>query len=230
MRKIAFVNQQIYHIFNRGTDKRKIFLSKNDYERFLVNIKIFNDADGKQHHLSRFDLEHPELNKKSAKPLVDILCFCLMPNHYHLLLRQREENGISKYLHKLQMGYSKYFNISYDRSGNLFQGAYKIVEINKDNQFKYVPLYIHMNPLDLVENKWKEKGIRDVNRGIDFLAGYKWSSLRDYIKGSPVSYLDMKIISSLYSSADWEEEIKDFLTLSNVRHRVSDAVGDISYA
>ncbi len=229
MRKVALVNKQIYHIFNRGTDKRKIFLTKNDYERFLINMKIFNDSDVGQHHLDRFDTEHPELNKKSAHPLVDVLCFCLMPNHYHLLLLQREENGISKYLHKLQMGYSKYFNMLYERSGNLFQGAYKVVEVNKDSQFKYVPLYIHMNPLDLIENGWKEKGIRNVKRGLEFLEKYRWSSLKDYISDSPAPYLETKIISSLYSSEDWKEEIRDFLTSSNVRHRVSDAVADISY-
>ncbi|OGF90874.1 hypothetical protein A3H65_02970 [Candidatus Giovannonibacteria bacterium RIFCSPLOWO2_02_FULL_45_14] len=229
MRKIFFANNQIYHIFNRGTDKRKIFLSKSDYERFLLNSSILNDSESTPRHLSRFDLENPNVIKFKSKPLVEILCYCLMPNHYHMLIRQRTQNGISKFMHKLQMGYSKYFNTLYDRSGNLFQGSYKAVPIKKDNQFKYIPLYIHMNPLDLLENEWKEKGIKDLQKGINFVKEYKWSSLRNYINCSTVPYLDMRIISDLYSPGDWEEEIISFLSSSNVRHRVSDAVSDISY-
>ncbi|OGF63988.1 hypothetical protein A2Z53_02105 [Candidatus Giovannonibacteria bacterium RIFCSPHIGHO2_02_42_15] len=227
MRKILFANNKIYHIFNRGTDKRKIFLSKSNYERFLLNLSILNDLDNIQHHLSRFDLENPNLIKFKPKPLVDVLCYCLMPNHYHLLVRQKIDNGIPKFLHKLQMGYSKYFNTLHDRSGNLFQGAYKAVEINNDSQFKYIPLYIHMNPLDLVEGEWKENGIKDIKKGINFLKEYKWSSLRNYVNGLATPYLNMRTISDLYSSGDWEEEIRSFLSSLNVRHRVSAIVGDI---
>lgn len=229
MRKVEFANNQIYHIFNRGTDKRKIFITNKDYERFLINMKFFNDLDVSQHHLSRFDLEHPDLNKQNAQPLVDILCYCLMPNHYHLLLRQKEEGGISKYMHRIQMGYSKYFNALYERSGNLFQGAYKAVAVQKNDQFKYIPLYIHMNPLDTIQRDWKEVGIRDIKKGINFLNRYKWSSLHNYVNGTTSPYLQTKTVAELYSSNDWEEEIKSFLKFANVRHRVSDAVSEISY-
>ncbi|KKT61863.1 MAG: Transposase [Candidatus Giovannonibacteria bacterium GW2011_GWA2_44_26] len=227
MRKVLFANNQIYHIFNRGTEKRRIFISNKDFERFLINMKIFNDPDVGQHHLGRFDIKHPKLSKPLEDPLVDVLCYCLMPNHYHLLLRQKVENGISKYLHRLQMGYAKYFNTLHDRSGNLFQGAFKVVEINKGNQFKYIPLYIHMNPLDLVEGGWKENGIKDLKKGLNFLKNYRWSSLRNYMGEKRTAYLNANIISELYDPSDWEEEIKSFLNSSNVRHRVSDIVGDI---
>lgn len=231
MRKVTFANDHIYHIFNRGTDKRKIFLNKKDYERLFTIMSLFNDSNNGQLHLSRIDNEHPSLNKTSSEPLVDILCFCLMPNHYHLLLRQKEKNGISKYMHRLQMGYSKYFNTRYKRSGNLFQGAYKVVEINKDNQFRYVPLYIHMNPLDLVENKWKENGIKNIKKAINFLKEYPWSSLKIYSESKTPHYLETTTVSSLYSPRDWEEEIQNCLKSPKAagQHSVLTKVEDFLY-
>ena len=100
MREVSFSNGQIYHVFNRGTERRKIFLSKKDYERFLKNMAAFNDAERSIYNLRRLDVRHPVLNNRDRKPLVDVLCFCLMPNHFHLMLRQRIKNGVSKYKFK----------------------------------------------------------------------------------------------------------------------------------
>jgi putative transposase len=219
MRKIFFANNQTYHVFNRGTEKRKIFLTKRDYERFLISMAIFNNSDTNRPRLENIDIQHPVLDKKVEKPLVDVLCFCLMPNHYHLMLRQRVENGISRYLHRLQMGYSKYFNLCYERSGNLFQGQYKAVEVKRQNQFQYLPLYIHMNPLELVEPQWEERGVKSVKKAVKFLENYSWSSLKNYVQELPAPYLEVKTLSSLYGAGEWREAIENW-SLKNLQHRV----------
>lgn len=221
MRNTGFANNQIYHIFNRGTDKRKIFLSNSDCKRFLKNMSIFNTTGEVPRHLER--IEHSVIDSKKGQPLVDVLCFCLMPNHFHLMVRQRAEGGISKYLHRLQMGYSKYFNLKNERSGNLFQGAYKAVRVQKTNQFQYLPLYIHMNPLDLVEPAWEERGIRDIRKAMKFLEEYSWSSLKTYIAGTAPSYLETKTLSALYASSAWRAAIIDWLDNPvHVHHREMD--------
>jgi putative transposase len=112
--------------------------------------------------------------------LVDIHFFCLMPNHYHLLLSPLIEGGIPKFMNKLNMGYAKYFNIKYERVGTLFQGRYKSVSIEKSNHFDYLPFYIHFNPLDLKMPEWREGKVRNVKQALDFLGSYRWSSHLDY--------------------------------------------------
>ena len=212
LRDFSTDNNQVYHVFNRGTEKRRIFISKKDYERFFVNMVLFNTSGEVKRNLVRYDVSHPMLHNKNDNPLVDILSFCFMPNHYHLMLRQRLENGISKYLQRLQMGYAKYFNLFYERSGNLFQGSYKIVPISRANQFQYSPLYIHLNPLELLEPGWEDKGIKNLKRAIKFLETYPWSSLKTYMLGLDAPYLETKTISTLYPSPEeWRDAVGDWL-------------------
>ena len=104
-----------------------------------------------------------KINHK-RKLLVEILVFTLMPNHFHLLLKQKQENGISKFMHKLGVGYSMYFNQKYERTGSLFQGTYKAIPVNNDSYFIHLPYYIHLNPLDLIEPKWKNGEIKNYNK------------------------------------------------------------------
>ncbi|OGF52495.1 hypothetical protein A3I27_04115 [Candidatus Giovannonibacteria bacterium RIFCSPLOWO2_02_FULL_43_11b] len=221
MRKTALINQGIYHIFNRGTEKRKIFLSKNDYKRFLVNMILFRDEDYSAQNIHRLSMSEAE-SYQVKTPIVDILCFCFMPNHYHLMLRQRKANGVSRYLHKLQMSYSKYFNTLYERSGNLFQGSYKAVMVEKDNQFQHLPLYIHMNPLELAEPQWKERGVKNIKGSLKFLKDYPWSSLSFYLNEHSPSYLETKDLIPFYSSREWVEEIKSRCSTPSVEQAVVD--------
>ena len=104
-----------------------------------------------------------------------------MPNHYHLLLAPCVENGISKFMKKVNMGYAKYFNEKYKRSGALFEGRYKSVVIKNDAHFLHIPYYIHANPLDLIMPEWREKKIDDYKKAAKFLENYRWSSFPDYI-------------------------------------------------
>ena len=111
---------------------------------------------------------------------VEILAFCFMPNHIHLLVRQLKDDGISQFMKKVGGGYANYFNKKYNRKGHLFN-KFKAVHISSDDQLRNIFAYIHCNPISLIEPGWKEKYIRNTNKVMKFLKGYKWSSYPDYI-------------------------------------------------
>ncbi|PIP17249.1 MAG: hypothetical protein COX44_00925 [Candidatus Portnoybacteria bacterium CG23_combo_of_CG06-09_8_20_14_all_37_13] len=104
-----------------------------------------------------------------------------MPNHFHLLLRQRMEGGITKFMRKLGIGYANYFNQKYERTGTLFQGRYKAVLVNREVHFIHLPYYIHFNPLDLLMLDWRTRKIKNYKKAVKFLESYRWSSHLDYI-------------------------------------------------
>lgn len=186
MKKPKFVSDPgcIYHIYNRGVEKRKIFLDNQDYFRFIHDLFEFNDeAMAGRFKNIRGSTSDPgvlDLEKKQDL-IVEILAFCLMPNHFHILLRQLSNDGIVKFMQKLGTGYSMYFNEKNQRVGGLFQGRFKAVLVDNESYFIYLPYYIHSNPLDLIMPEWKEKGIRDWKKASHFLESYRWSSYLDYI-------------------------------------------------
>lgn len=183
------VNDEIYHIISRGTGDSVIFQDENDYYRGVFSLYEFNTINSIEIRKQR------ELRKKfkasggatSAIYLdkrdffVEILAFCFMPNHIHLLLRQIKENGITNFMRKVGTGYANYFNKKYNRKGHLFQGRFLPVHIKDDKQLKIVFAYIHANPVSIIEPGWKEKGIKEPEKAILFLENYKWSSYLDYI-------------------------------------------------
>jgi len=184
MQKPPFVENQIYHIYNRGVEKRKIFLDKQDYLRFIYGLFMFNDKEAVINTSYYFNPKsmqvEPQHIKKERKPrklLVEILIFTLMPNHFHLVLKQKRENGIVKFMQKLGTGYTMYFNKKYKRVGGLFQGRFKAVLISKEAHFIHLPFYIHTNPLDLIHYR----GSTSIMEKVRFLENYKWSSFPDYI-------------------------------------------------
>ncbi len=184
MRKSIFINDHLYHIFNRGVEKRTIFLDDKDYRRFLFGTEVFNDVNSTINLIRLFNERHLErhpmsLKKTEKDPLVKIICFCLMPNHFHFVLKQIKDGGISKFMQKLGIGYTKYFNQKYERSGVLFQGKFKSVLINRNNYLNYLTQYIHSNPLELIEPNWKERGIKNYHRAENFLNSYRWMDRDD---------------------------------------------------
>lgn len=184
MRKEIFVNDNFYHVYNRGIEKRTIFLDERDYERFFIGLCLFNDSRSRDYDFSGITLRSlASCLVQKRKQLVDILHWCQMPNHFHLFLRQRQDKGISLFLHKLSTGYSKYFNKKYERKGRLFEGTFKAAQIEKDDYFSHLGVYITTNHLDLMIPGWKAKGVLNKNNLAeckDFLLRYKWSSFRDY--------------------------------------------------
>lgn len=184
-RKRNVVSGGIYHVVNRGVDKRKIFLRKEDYFRFIHDLFEFNDIAPVNNltyffHKNPGAIAEPTTQRKPRKLLVELLAFCLMPNHYHLLLRTLSPNGLTKFIRKLNMGYAKYVNEKYQRSGALFQGRYKLVAVDIEQHFVYLPFYIHLNPLDLTMPEWRRRSLRDYKKALQFLGEYRWSSHLDY--------------------------------------------------
>lgn len=147
MRNITFTEGEYYHIYNRGTDKRDIYADAFDFARFLESMIEFNTEQpiGSIYE-HRFPLGSPasKLDKPREK-LVDIVAYCLNPNHFHFLLRQRLPRGIEKFMQRLGTGYTKYFNHKYERSGVLFQGKFKAIHINSNDYFLHLSAYINLN-------------------------------------------------------------------------------------
>ncbi len=187
MRRVKFEVDNFYHIYNRGVEKRHIFQDNQDYYRFIHYLYEFNDINHIINLRTRAEIfkKSHSLNTEStvSKLFVDILCFCLMPNHFHLLLKQRVENGISYFMQKVGTGYTMYFNQKNKRTGRLFQNTFKAKLIDSDGYLLHLSRYIHLNPIGIIKPNWKEEGILDSEWDeIDkFLKKYKWSSYLDYI-------------------------------------------------
>lgn len=178
-RNIEFAEGEYYHIYNRGVDKRNIFTEKKDYERFLRLLFVSN---GTKPFVFR-DIQRKPLSAiVRENQLVAIGAYCLMPNHFHILIKEISENGASQFMEKLATGYSMYFNKKYQRSGTLFQGPFKAEHVDYDEYLKYLFAYIHLNPVKLIDQHWKENGIRNSKKAKQYLDGYHSSSYLDYIK------------------------------------------------
>ncbi len=120
------------------------------------------------------------VKQEDREPVVKIHCSCLMPNHFHFILEQKEDGGITSFMHKLGTGYTKYFNQKYKRSGSLFQGRFKAILVNRDEYLNYLKQYIYMNPLDLSESGWKENGLKDWKKAKQFLKDYRWANCKNF--------------------------------------------------
>jgi len=180
-----FITGEFYHVFNRGVEKRKTFVQISDYFRFVFCLYELNDKN-----LVRMRSRIENRKKKcrgctpaSKESLVEVIVFCLMPNHYHLILRQLVDGGISLFMKKLGDSYVGYFNEKHNRKGmgSLFQGRFKAVHIENDKQLINLIYYIFINPLELLEKNWKEEGVKNHQKAFEFLESYRWSSFLDYI-------------------------------------------------
>lgn len=186
---------RIYHIYNRGADRRKIYLKTQDYHRFILALELFNSVEkinlwtlfraqsrgGADPPLFGNRLQELREKRSSGKRLVDLLAFALMPNHYHVILQEIAEGGISKFMQKIG-GYASYFNLQNERAGSLFQSRYSMVPIESDSQLLIALTYVHTNPIELVEPLWKDEAkVEDFHRAIHQLNTYPFSSYHDYI-------------------------------------------------
>ena len=199
MRKADFLNDNYYHIYNRGADKRQIFSDNLDYVRFIHYLYEFNDSKNVFNCGRNID-GGPTSIIKERDALVEIVTFCLMPNHFHLILKQLKDGGITKFMRKLGTGYAMYFNQKNKRNGVLFQGKFKAIPIENDNYLIHLSRYIHINPIEFTEPDWKTKGIKNWDEAGEFLKHYRWSSYLDYIgiKNFP-SIINKNVINSLFS-------------------------------
>lgn len=173
MRNHSFVAGEFYHVYSHSVGNASLFQSKRDYERFLSTMFC---ANGKRNisHLDRFpglnlvsDIKNGKIDIGDA--LVDIIGFCIMPNHFHLLLGERTDGNISKFLHRILVSYSKYFNLKYEKRGHVFERTFNSKHLSDDNYFLRALAYLHLNSKDM--KGWRKKEHR-----------YDWSSLQDYVK------------------------------------------------
>ena len=231
VKRPPLVNNEIYHVVIRGVGDSLIFKDKNDYYRGVFSLYEFNTTEP-------IEIRKQREKRKTAKAsgeqfstdvrdfLVEVLAFCFMPNHIHLLVRQIKNDGITQFMRKVGTGYAAYFNEKYNRKGHLFQSRFRAVYIENDEQFKTVFVYIHTNPISLIESKWKEKGIYNPEKVIRFLENYKWSSYSDYIgrKNFP-SVTRRDFLSEVMSGKDgcrkfvedwvkYKKEVKDLKELA----------------
>ena len=218
-----------YHVLNRGVEQRVLFLDTQDYARFVHNLYEFNDTKQAREYSRRATITprnvgHPMSHIHIAvKKLVDIHGWCVMKNHYHLLLSERVEGGISKFMRKLNIGYAKYFNEKYKRSGYVFQGRTKKILIEKDAQFNYILHYIHLNPLDYLKGAegWrirsKGEGIKSMKAALHYLENYRWSSYLDYCgKKNFPSVVTTEFFADAFG--EYRSAIRDYLQSVEVAH------------
>jgi putative transposase len=185
IKRPQLVNGEIYHIVMRAIDGLQLFRNNKDYFRMMRDLFEFNDENPVcwQHRKLSENGSRNDKERKKREMIVEILAFCLMSNHIHLLIRQLKEGGISKFMRKLGAGYGNYYNKKYERQGHVFQGKFRAVRIKNDEQLITVFVYIHTNPVAILFSGWKERGIKseNLNEVTEFLEDYRWSSYSDYL-------------------------------------------------
>jgi REP element-mobilizing transposase RayT len=194
MRKTEFANGEYYHIFNRGVDKRRIFQDESDYFRFWLSINLLNDEmDGLMLNWRNSKRDRPDLCLKNfrqesgscQKSLVKLIAYCLNPNHFHFILKQKREDGLKRFMHKISTSYANYFNAKYDRSGALFQGRFKSIHIKNNSSLLYLTSYVNCNC--------------EVH-GIAKASDYRWCGFPEYIGKSKEGICDKEIIMKQFQS------------------------------
>jgi len=178
MRNLQFAENAFYHVYNRGVDKRPIFMEENDMHRFFEGMSLFNNSNSigslerkmasSRHGVSTVSTE----STGSEDRLVNFVAYCLNPNHFHFILEQISEKGIERFMHKLGMGHSKFINAKYRRSGALFQGSFKAIHLDSDTYLLHASAYINLNnrihkyePGILTKSSWKEYVVEENDHG-----------------------------------------------------------------
>ena len=217
-RSIPLVTGEFYHVFNRGIDRCPTFTSKKECQRAVVSLKYYLHVQPPI-KLARFlrleDNKRREVETllKNGQKHVYISAFCLMPNHFHLLVRQNKNDGIAKFLSNFQNSYTRYFNTLHERDGSLFLDQFKAIRIESDEQMIHVSRYIHLNPY----TGFVVKTLSD-------LKNYPWSSLSSYLNHA-VTWIDTTFVTEyfskpleyekfVYDQADYQRKLKEIKHLT----------------
>ena len=231
-RKEKFENGDIVHVILRGVDGNLIFKDTDDYFRGIFSIYEFNNLNPvsikeRRRLINRFKKNSrgetsrgPTSGslmplKDNRERMVDILCFCFMPNHIHLLVRQIKDNGITEFMRKVGTGYGGYINRKHKRQGHVFQSSFSAVKITTNEQLRIVFAYIHTNSISLIYSEWKEIRTKEENfdKIIKFLENYKWSSYLDYIgtKNFPSVTQRESMVELFGGESNYKEFIQDYI-------------------
>lgn len=219
-RKVVFANDEYYHVFNRSIHKEPIFAKQRDGQRAIKTLKYYR-FENPPIRLSYFlafgvdkRLEITRTLSKKAKKIVDIISFTFMPNHFHFLLKQKQDKGISRFLALFQNSYTRYFNTKNSRQGHVFQGQFKAVRIEDEEQLLHVNRYIHLNPY----TSYVVKTFAELEQ-------YQYSSLPEYLGNQNNKICNIEEILSHFSTL---KKYKNFLfdqagyqrTLKEIKHLI----------
>ncbi len=215
--RIPLVTDEFYHIFNRGVARNPVFLSKHDYKQAMLSLSYYSLLNYPM-KLSRLkELPHEQRQNiiKSLHSLpkkVEIISFVFMPNHFHFLLKQTTDNGMSSFVSQFTNSYTRYFNTKHERVGPLFQGVFKAVHIETDEQLIHLSRYIHLNPVVSFVITEKE------------LSFYPWSSLPLFLKETS-SFVNTKPVLDHFSSKeDYRNSVFDQIEyakeLGKIKHLI----------
>lgn len=236
-RKENFIEGEFYHLYNRGNSKQKIFLDDQDKSRF---VKMLYLSNSKKRINFREDIVRRKIDAwefDRGNTIVSIGAWVLMPNHFHLLVtipfqtsdvgkqQENRKNSISMFMKKICTSYSKYFNTKYKRTGGLFETNFRSSYIDTDPYAKYIFSYIHLNPIKLIDPKWKENGIKDIESAKKFIKNYEWSSYQDYCdkKREQAKILSIKDFPDYFDNPSvFENEIFDWLLFDQTNFQTSD--------
>lgn len=211
-RKIKLVPGEFYHIYNRGNSKQIIFKDDFDYQRFQILLFLANSTKYfKVDYLRKEKIDFFEADR--GEQLVAIGAYCLVPNHYHVLITPLVEDGVSLFMKKLGTGYSMFFNKRYDRTGSLFEGRYKSQWADSDEYLKYLYSYIHLNPMKLHNANWKDTVPDD--KAVSFIENYSFSSYWDVCnqKGRrEQKILNNKVFPQFFSKHEEVSHIYDWFS------------------
>ena len=188
-RNIPLVNNQVYHILNRGVFLQPIFKGTKDFQRAIELIKYYQNQNPPLRY-SQFLFLSTERREQVLKDLVsrrecwvEIICFCLMPNHFHFILKQIKKEGISRFISNFTNSYTRYFNAKYQRTGHLLQGRFKAIRVETDEQLLHLSRYIHLNPYS-----------SGLVKTIKELEEYPWSSLPEYLGKRQLGFCNKEIV------------------------------------
>jgi putative transposase len=206
-----YIQNGYYHIYNRGVEKRIIFEDDQDYAVFLSYIKNYltpknvNLLQKELSEITDYAQKSEILNEIKLNNFADeikLLAYCLMPNHFHFLIKQSSPNSIDYFINSLNTRYVMYFNKKYQRVGPLFQGVYKAVLIENDNQLLHLSAYIHKNPMKF-SPKSRQNSIEPLLK--------RPSSLSNYLGITNTSWVDTKTILSFFSKTNTKNSYKNFI-------------------
>ena len=210
MRNIDFAPGEYYHVFNRGNSKQKLFLDKRDYVRFLFlllyqqsHVPVYNISQAIDYFLKNNSYNVRQKQRIIDERIVELVNFCIMPNHFHILVKECEENGITNYVHRFETGFSKYYNIRYRKSGHVFQGTFKAVHVESNEQLLHLSAYIHKNPEELMRGQRGDK--------------YSWSTYRDYAIEN--RWGDLLVLGAILDQFKNKKEYRTFVQETHINEK-----------
>lgn len=205
IRKVPLITNEIYHVVNRGNASLPIFKGKRDYSRFVQTVLYYQFSSPPTKLSQLPNIPQPERAKiiheleKKSETLVEIIAYCLMPNHFHFILKQLKDGGILNFTRLSCNSYSRYFNTKHQRKGSLFEGRFKAIRIETDSQLLHLSRYVHLNPYSSF-----------VTKTVEETTHYPYSSLPEYLGISKEKTCYKEAILNFFSGIkDYERFVLD---------------------